>query len=151
VLDAVTPLAADPTGDAATASVEGALFPDRWDPALVDMVDQLVAEGADRATTIEAVEVLLDVLQTTTSRSRVHTAAYRSDELRSLLSRRQVQVLTNLLLGSRREGPRGSAWLLLREARANGHRLRLRQAPRPLRDRVAEFAATARQPLAAAS
>jgi hypothetical protein len=149
VLEAMTPLGGDPTGDAATTAAEQELFPARWDPALVDMVEQLVAEGADRATTIEAVEVLLDVLQTTTSRSRVHTTAYRSGELRSLLSRHQVRVLTDLLLGSRREGPRGSAWLLLRQARAEGRRLRLAEAPRPFRDRVVEFAATSCQPLAA--
>jgi hypothetical protein len=35
------------------------------------MVEQLVAEGVDRATTTEAVEVLLDVLQMT----RAQTAA----------------------------------------------------------------------------
>ncbi|SDU17526.1 hypothetical protein [Jiangella alkaliphila] len=119
VTDRLVPARHDPTGDAVTES-----RPDdpavRWDPGLIGLRDELVATGSPRALATELISAALDVLQLTRRRSHVHYTAYRDERLARLLATHQIRALVDLLIGTRRDGPAGSAWLALREAAQAG-------------------------------
>ena len=115
VTDRANDAVADPTGEAAVEDrdVDGTAA---WDPALRTLRDELVAAGAPPAMAVEVLAAALDVLSMTTRRSHVHFTAYRDERLTRMLNRAQIRALMDLLIGSRREGPEGSAWLALRAA-----------------------------------
>lgn len=93
---------------------------DDWDLGLTALHDQLVRAGANAAAAREAISSGLDILNTTTRRTHLHTHAYRCQRLLGMLGRTGTCALMNLLIGSRREGPAGSAWLALRDAARAG-------------------------------
>lgn len=93
-----------------------------WDEGLRALHRELVAAGAEPGPAREAIASGLDMLNRTTRRSHLHMLAYRDDRLIGMLGRPGVTALMNLLIGSRREGPAGSAWLALRDAARAGRR-----------------------------
>lgn len=92
----------------------------QWNPALRALHSELIRAGAPTVLAAEAIDMALDVLQLTLRRSWLHHTAYRDARLGASLSRTQVRALMDLLIGSRRDGPDGSAWLALRRAVAVG-------------------------------
>ena len=106
--------------DVASAHPRDATAPRRWDPALRVLHGELVGAGAPTDASAEAIDLALDVLQQTMRRSWLHHTAYRDPRLSTALSRTQVRALMDLLIGSRRDGPPGSAWLALRRAVSAG-------------------------------
>lgn len=117
----------DPTGDAAVGGSDddGTAT---WDAALRGLRDELVAAGVPVASATEVLASALDVITSTKRRSYVHHTAYRDERLTSMLNREQIRCLIDMLIGSRREGPAGSAWLAMREAAASGSTASLKNA-----------------------
>ncbi|WP_053203997.1 hypothetical protein [Jiangella muralis] len=100
----------------------------RWDPGLIGLRSELVAAGAPHNMATELISAALDVLQLTRRRSHVHYTAYRDPRLARLLTTHQIRALVDLLIGARREGPAGSAWLALRDAARAGRQVSLAAA-----------------------
>lgn len=113
----------------------------RWDVGLRALHDELVREGAPPRLAVEAINAALDILGESMRRSWIHTRAYRDERLTRMLSHDQIRALIDLLIGSRREGSEGSAWLALRDAAQDARPLRLADVhPRSVR-RVRMFVA----------
>ncbi|NED96826.1 hypothetical protein G1H11_16075 [Phytoactinopolyspora alkaliphila] len=90
-----------------------------WDNALRALYDELLAAGAPSEKTAAAIENVIDASCSTTSRSRMHTAVYRSTSMLDL-THAQRRALTELLIGTRRGGPEQSTWLAIRRSIASG-------------------------------
>lgn len=138
----------DPTGDAA---VEGDDLDGtgQWDRALRALRDELVDAGAPLPMATEVLATALDIATSTTRRSYVHYTAYRDERLTAMLNREQIRCVIDLLIGSRREGPSGSAWLALREAANSAAPLSLAAAHPQSLNRVRTIAQAWAAPLAA--
>jgi hypothetical protein len=99
-----------------------------WDEGLKALHAELVAAGAPAGAAREAIEGALEFLERGVRRSWVHHAAYRDVRLTAQMSRTQVRALMDLLIGSRRHGAAGSAWLALRRAAQEGRPARIAEA-----------------------
>ncbi|WP_147375244.1 hypothetical protein [Jiangella rhizosphaerae] len=96
-----------------------------WDAGLRALHAELVAAGAPAEAAAEAIECALDILEQTVRRSWIHHTAYRDVRLTAQMSRTQVRALIDLLIGSRRHGAAGSAWLALRQAAQEGRPVKI--------------------------
>jgi hypothetical protein len=99
-----------------------------WDAGLKALHAELVAAGAPPKAAEEAIEGALELLERGVRRSWVHHAAYRDRRLTAQMNRTQVRALMDLLIGSRRHGAAGSAWLALRQAAQEGRPPRIADA-----------------------
>jgi hypothetical protein len=108
-------------GDPATVSND-------WDEGLKALHAELIAAGAPPRAARDAIEGALELLERGVRRSWVHHMAYRDVRLTAQMSRTQVRALMDLLIGSRRHGAAGSAWLALRQAAQDGRPAKIAEA-----------------------
>lgn len=99
-----------------------------WDEGLKALHGELVAAGAPPRAARDAIEGALELLERGVRRSWVHHKAYRDGRLTTQMNRTQVRALMDLLIGSRRHGAAGSAWLALRQAAQDGRPARIAEA-----------------------
>ncbi|SDT37592.1 hypothetical protein [Jiangella sp. DSM 45060] len=99
-----------------------------WDEGLKALHAELVAAGAPARAARDAIEGALELLEHGVRRSWLHHVAYRDVRLAAQMSRTQVRALMDLLIGSRRHGAAGSAWLALRQAAQDGRPAKIAEA-----------------------
>ncbi|NED97935.1 hypothetical protein G1H11_21790 [Phytoactinopolyspora alkaliphila] len=102
----------DPVSDEVLAALDVDVTAD-WDQALRTVHEDLVAAGAPATVAADAILGVIDAASSADSKSRMHTAVYRCEQLNGL-THTQRRALAELLIGTRRGGPEESAWLALR-------------------------------------